>query len=451
VGNDSDHELLIDTTIAGYSIAMLHFALDCGLEPSVVYAFRDQMVSHDNFRIKMAYWKFLKRHPRLLSFGVMLTLFSSFGQTFLISIFVPQILEDFALNSGQFGTLYAAATLCSAMCLPFFGRLLDQTDLGRYTLTVGLALVLACWTMALAPTVPILFIALLGLRLTGQGLLSLTASTAMARLFTDFRGRALSISGTGYPIGEGLLPIILVVLLQRFGWRISWGIAGLFIALVFLPLIRHLVRDVQSLAGETKKAAEKWSRKELLTDWRFYLFLPGVLTVPFLLTGIFLYQTQLAEFKQTSAGLMATGFTAYALTRMFSSMGIGPWVDRFSASRIFPYLLVPITVGLIFLRLQSASWSLYLFFISAGMSQGVSRVIMASLWAQRYRPDVLGRVKSLVAMLVVISTALSPVLFGWLLASGVSFSVILPSAVVLCMGSIGTGIVAQRLCFHSHS
>lgn len=39
----------------------------------------------------MAYFRFFFTHPRVLSFGVLLTLFSSFGQTFLISIFVPRL------------------------------------------------------------------------------------------------------------------------------------------------------------------------------------------------------------------------------------------------------------------------------------------------------------------------------------------------------------------------
>jgi hypothetical protein len=42
-----------------------------------------------------------------------------------------------------------------------------------------------------------LFLAILGLRLTGQGMLSLTASTTMARVFTEGRGKALSVSGLG--------------------------------------------------------------------------------------------------------------------------------------------------------------------------------------------------------------------------------------------------------------
>ncbi|MDT8423683.1 MAG: hypothetical protein RQ724_07910, partial [Desulfuromonadales bacterium] len=45
------------------------------------------------------YFSFLQAHPQILIFGVILTFFSSFGQTFLISIFVPQFLDVFALDT----------------------------------------------------------------------------------------------------------------------------------------------------------------------------------------------------------------------------------------------------------------------------------------------------------------------------------------------------------------
>jgi MFS family permease len=174
----------------------------------------------------VAYYRFFLTHPRILSFGILLTLFSSFGQTFLISLFVPRLLETFSLNTAQFGSLYAAATLASAASLPFFGRLIDRVPLQRFSLAVGVGLVLSCLAMSLAPNVPILFVAILGLRLTGQGLLSLTASTTMARRFEHGRGRALSLSGLGYPLGEGLLPLLVVVLAHAADWRLSWGIQG---------------------------------------------------------------------------------------------------------------------------------------------------------------------------------------------------------------------------------
>ena len=85
--------------------------------------------------------RFILTHPRVLGFGVLLTLFSSFGQTFLISIFVPRLLESFGLGTAAFGTLYAAATLCSALCLPYFGRLIDRVPLARFSMLTGLGLV----------------------------------------------------------------------------------------------------------------------------------------------------------------------------------------------------------------------------------------------------------------------------------------------------------------------
>ncbi len=111
--------------------------------------------------------RFIITHPRVLAFGLLLTLFSSFGQTFLISIFVPRILTSFGLGAGEFGMLYAAATVTSALCLPFFGRLIDRVPLRHFSLAVGIGLAVACFGMALSRNVPMLFISILVLRLTG--------------------------------------------------------------------------------------------------------------------------------------------------------------------------------------------------------------------------------------------------------------------------------------------
>ena len=55
----------------------------------------------------------------------MLTYFSSFGQTYFISASVAEWQAAFSLSHGEFGRLYMFATLASALCLPFIGRLVD--------------------------------------------------------------------------------------------------------------------------------------------------------------------------------------------------------------------------------------------------------------------------------------------------------------------------------------
>jgi MFS family permease len=379
----------------------------------------------------MAYFRFFLTHPRVLSFGVLLTLFSSFGQTFLISIFVPRLLETFALNTAQFGALYAGATLLSATSLPFFGRLIDRVTLRSFSLAVGLGLVVSCFTMALAPNVALLFIAVLGLRLTGQGLLSLTASTTMARVFSEGRGKALSVSGLGYPLGEGLLPMLIVLLIHAAGWRLSWGILGGVIALLLLPAMISLLRDVEPLhQREVAGHKEQPPRLRLLRDWRFYLLLPGNLFLPLVLTALFLYQVPLAEQRGWSAETMAQAFIGFALARVGASLLAGPLIDRRGAVRLFPVILLPACLGLGVLSTGTAPWTAFVYLILAGVSQGIASPMMTALWAEVYGVESLGATKGTVATLGVFATALGPLLLGWVLKLGVGFQVIVPFCAV---------------------
>lgn len=391
------------------------------------------------FRLSSVYLRFFLTHPRVLSFGVLLTLFSSFGQTFLISIFVPRLLESFALNTAQFGTLYAAATLTSAACLPYFGRLIDRVTLRTFSLAVGSGLVLSCFLMSLASNVPVLFLAILGLRLTGQGLLSLTASTTMARVFAEGRGKALSVSGLGYPLGEGLLPMAIVLLVHATGWRFSWAILGSTIAILLLPAMISLLRDVEPLHQSEVAGHKRQPRPpRLLRDWNFYLLLPGNLFLPFVLTALFLYQIPLAEYRGWSAQTMAAAFVGFALARMVASLAVGPFIDRWSAVRLFPAILIPACAGLAALALGTAPWVAFAYLILAGVSQGLASPMMTSLWAEVYGVQSLGATKGTVSTLGIFSTALGPVILGWLLKAGVSFDLIVP--ICALMGGLVVGI-----------
>ncbi len=392
----------------------------------------------------MAYFRFFLIHPRVLSFGVLLTLFSSFGQTFLISIFVPRLLEEFALNTAQFGALYAGATLTSAASLPFFGRLIDRVTLRAFSLPVGLGLVAACFAMALAPNVAVLFLAILGLRLTGQGLLSLTASTTMARVFTEGRGKALSVSGLGYPLGEGLLPMAIVLLIHAVGWRLSWAILGGIIAVVLLPGMISLLRDVEPLhQSEIAEHKAHPPKLRLWRDVRFYLLLPGNLFLGCVLTALFLYQVPLAESRGWSAQTMATAFIGFAMARVAASLAIGPVIDRRGAVRLFPVILMPACVGLLALSLGSAPWIAFVYLILAGVSQGIASPMMTALWAEVYGVESLGATKGTVATFGIFATALGPLLLGGLLKAGVTFGVIIPGVAVLGVLVIGISLMAR--------
>ncbi len=116
------------------------------------------------------YAQFIRDNRRLLAFGMFMTFFSSFGQTFLISLFAPSFDADLGLSAAAFNGLYSLATLCSAGALPFVGRFIDDIPVRRYALTVACGLGIGCLVMSVIQSAWQLFACLLLLRLTGQGL-----------------------------------------------------------------------------------------------------------------------------------------------------------------------------------------------------------------------------------------------------------------------------------------
>ncbi|MDZ7682676.1 MAG: MFS transporter [Fodinibius sp.] len=383
----------------------------------------------------MSYLSFVLREKRILSFGLSFTFFSSFGQTFLISLFVPYFLQDFNLSNAGFGSLYSIATLSSAAILPYLGQWIDHLPLKQYSLYVAVGLLVASITLALSWHIALLFVALLLLRLSGQGLSSHTAQTAMARYFIHQRGKALSISSLGYPIGEGVFPLLIAGLLSVLSWRMTWGAFAVVIAL-FIPFIQLVLSDAHSKRLDEVTNSDKDSEssrkfyKKILSDVQFWLLVPAVLLPAFWATALFLYQISIAEQLGWTTGLLATAFVAFAGTRIASSLGVGPLIDRWSAQTLFPFYLIPFGLGLIVAWFHPGSWSAFLYMSLLGVTMGMGSNIKSALWAELYGEEVIGTVRSLFSALMVLSTALSPFLVGWLLDHDIRITAILMGAVV---------------------
>ncbi|MEX2528907.1 MAG: MFS transporter [Gemmatimonadota bacterium] len=377
------------------------------------------------------YLKFLRDEYPLLGFGLSFTFFSSFGQTFLISLFVPYFLVEFALGNGEFGVLYAVATLGSALLLPWTGSWFDRIRLTRFSLAVVVLMACSALLLAVSWSPLALFAGLLGLRLAGQGLSGHAAMGAMARYYGPGRGKALSISGLGFPLGEASLPLLVAGCIVWLGWRGSWVLVAVLAVLVFAPTLRLLLRrsgveldparaeakDGEPV-GEWNPELRSWSRREVLRDSRFWLILPAALLPPFWTTGLFLYQTAIAGLKGWSIPLMASAFTAFAVTRFLLALGTGNLVDRFSARQIYPFCVLPMAGSLALLLGFQDAWTAFVFMAFLGVTAGMSGTVKPAVWAELYGIRHLGSIKSMMVALMVLSTAVSPVLMGWVLDRG---------------------------------
>jgi len=399
------------------------------------------------------YLTFARKEKRILSFGVSFTFMSSFGQTFLISLFVPYFLKDFSLSNATFGSMYSMATLISAATLPYVGKWIDHIPLRKYSLTVATGLLVASLTLALSWHIAVLFIGIVLLRLSGQGLSSHTARTTMARYFEHQRGRALSITSLGYPIGEGVLPAVIAGLLGIFSWHVTWGIIVLFIIVFFIPLIRIILNKREYSLVEDNDAGNETSGKSwpiyrmLFRDYRFWLVAPAVLLPPFWITGLFLYQVSVAQQLGWSAGLIASAFIGFAGGRVTSSLSIGPIIDRLSAESIFPFYLLPFGIGLLFAFYHPGNWSAFVYMAFVGITLGMGSNIKTALWAELYGTDYLGTIRSLFSSLMVFSTALSPFLMGWAIDNNIAIEAIIFVGLI----SIIIATILAFMAFHTQS
>ena len=148
----------------------------------------------------MYYLYFLKQNLRFIGFGYLTAFLSTFGQTFYIAMYSGELRATFSLSHGDFGNIYAVATLSSGFILIWLGKIIDRVDLRFYAVCLCLGLAGACLLMSLAQGVITLILAIFLLRLMGQGLLSQAATVTMARYFDDFsRGKSREPRGFGFP------------------------------------------------------------------------------------------------------------------------------------------------------------------------------------------------------------------------------------------------------------
>lgn len=393
--------------------------------------------------------------PPLLTFGVSFALFSSFGQTFLISLFVPSFVTTFSLTDGTFGALYSGATLVSAMILPWAGQQLDHMRLTRFSLAVVLLMVASALTLATATHVALLGIALVGLRLAGQGLSGHTAYTVMARYGGARRGRALSIASLGFPAGEAVLPVLTALAIPAFGWRQTWLLFAAVAALVFLPsFIASLKRSgievdprrlgaspsreptTDGTAAGADSSSGDWTRAAVLRDRRFSLALPAALLPAFWMTGIFLYQTRIAGIKGWSVTLIASAFVGFALSRVVFALVAGRLVDRVGARRAYPFVILPMAVALLLPLSTDAPWAAYGMMAGLGMTIGLAEPVRSSLWAELYGVRHLGAIKAMIASFSVVGAAGSPVLIGFALDAGVDVDHILALGIATTVAGV---------------
>ena len=361
---------------------------------------------------------------KVILFGFIFTFFSSFGQSFFLGLFNSSIRDALSITHGQFGSIYASATLLSSLILVWIGKKIDDVNILKFASYVIIFLSASCFIFSKISSVVFLFIGIFLMRLAGQGLSSHTATTTISRFFEKNRGRALSTCWLGLSLAEFTLPVLIVFLLTFIEWRDIWLSISILV-IIILPIVSYfLVKDVKLETREKSnsikdlKEIRQWKRIEVLKDYRFYIISMSMLAMPWIATGSFVYQSFITTSKEWGPYIIAQSFMAYSIFSVITLFISGFIIDKFSSRRLLIYMNIPLLFSTIVLLSFNAEISSFLFFGLLGITNGLANVLGSSTWAEIYGVKYIGSIKALTTALMVFATAFGTALFGILIDFG---------------------------------
>ncbi len=248
----------------------------------------------------------------------------------------------------------------------------------------------------------------------------------MARWFVATRGRALSIASMGFALGEALLPLTFVALLAVLDWRWLWVLAAALILAVMPAMGRMLTleRTPQSVAEETASdgmGGRQWRRGDVLRHWLFWLMVPALMGPAAFCTAFFFHQVHVADTKGLSHLALVALFPIYTASAVAMTLFSGVLIDRLGTRRLMPLVQVPLVAAFLVLSAAQGTATMIAGLVLMAASVGANHTVPSAFWAEFYGTRHLGAVRALASAVMVLGTALGPIITGTLIDQGVRF------------------------------
>jgi len=394
----------------------------------------------------------LSINKKVIIFGFIFTFFSSFGQSFFLGLFNAPIRNELGITHGQFGNIYATATIFSSLLLIWVGKKIDEYQIIYYSFFVILLLFFSSLFFSFINSIIFLSIGIFLMRFSGQGLMSHTSTTTISRFFERSRGKALSTIWFGLSSAEFILPVLVTYLFVIYSWRSVWqGIA--IIIIIFLPFvvlntIKKIKLDSREKDLDPKKnfKIKSWRRREVIKDYRFYIVSLNMLAMPWIATGVFVYQSFISDSKMWNIYTIPKAFMVYSLASIITLFFSGFLVDKFTSRKLIPIMNIPLLISMFVLFYYQQEISAFIFLGLVGISNGLANVLGSSTWAEIYGVKFIGSIKALTTALMVFSTAFGTALFGLLIDTGFSIEqVALVSFIYIALAAVLLFFVRNKL------
>lgn len=400
--------------------------------------------------------------------------FSIPGQTMGFSVFTDILIHELGLSRVELSTAYCVGTVLSGFTLPSLGRVFDR--FGARKLIVGAAastgLVLyflstvhrlTDWLETALPFLAgstiafcVITIGFYLIRVSAQGVLTMTSRNAIGKWFDYHRGTALAISGTVTSFSFSIAPKVLNEMIEAFEWWGAWlalGTASIFgmalLGWIFLRdnpeecglLMDGVIDESKKRKGHADSITHRdYCRNEAISTAAFWMFNLSFSFFSLFSTAVTFHIVSLGEAFGRPKEDILNYFVPMALLSVATNLIFG-WIS--SRTRL-KYLLIIMNLaaltGVLGTLFLAGTPGLIAYIIGNGICGGAFAALSGIVWPRFFGRLHLGAISGISMSSIVIASGIGPLLFSISLAltgdynTVLWFSAIIPT--ILVFGSL---------------
>jgi MFS family permease len=346
------------------------------------------------------------------------------GQSIGVSVFRQHLSDGLNLSDSAIATAYLLGTLLSSTCQPRIGRWVDRVGVRRASTVFGVAFAVVLAHMSMVRGVVWLAAGFFGIRLLGQGALSLTSTVAVMHWFDRRRGFALGVKMTLTMGGMSVVPILLAVAINAWGWRLAWVAASVAIALTAVPVswFGYVNRpaDLGQLPDGGQpvhvhrhdSATHSVNRAMALRSTAFWALAAVTATNSLLGTGLLFHQTNLLGEIGYSNAQAAAMFLPQAVGAVIGGLAFGWLADR-AARPILPTVVALLLASTMLLGGTATAFpAVLLYSVVLGMTMGSGAAVQSSLLPALFGMGHIGSISGTVGLISVLASSLGALTFS---------------------------------------
>jgi MFS family permease len=355
--------------------------------------------------------------------------------------------EEFGWSRTAISAAVSVMMLCTAVSLPFMGRLVDRFGVKR-VLVPSIIIFGLCFLAASLISNYWQFMALyVAMGTIAVGTNSVPYMRVLAAWFDRRRGLAIGIAGSGTGLGFGYVPLVTEQLVSHFGWRGGYFGLGLIMLLFTLPMVVFLLHEkpqslglhpdgAESDESPVHPAASGDSLSEAMQRRDFWSLIAIFSGLAFVLYGLIPHISPMLEDRGLSSQQAAWLASAFGWSAFGGRLLIGFLVDRYDARHIAFLFFSLSAIGLSLLSVQMPIWAVTVAAIMLGVSLGAEVDMLAYLTSRYFGLKNFAQIFGVMFSAVMVAMSLSPVAFGAVYDHTGSYRAILALGIPLCLMAI---------------